>query len=864
MAIARADSGKAPPPEAGGPRQAADIRARLRARLTEGRDQYAARVREGGAGLEVLAGYADHMDGLVREIAAPACAQTTMPIAVCAVGGYGRRALCLHSDLDLLIVCEGPLGPREESAVSALLQPLWDLRLTLGQHVRELHDFDAIEADNPELLLSLLDLRFLAGSETVFAALQEKLAATAPGRAAAILGALPDLIDQRYRRFNGTIYQLEPDVKEAPGGLRDIEAIRVLKRLRPDAFAAPPNGARLQDAEEFLSRLRSMIHVVSGRHLNVLTFELQDKVSDTFGYDAAASQQRVEALMSDYFRRTRPVARALAAAREAVFPPADPVTTEKVGKFLVIATDGVRFADLDRAAAMPAMWLEAFRVAIAAGCAVSDQARALIERNVGHYTPDDFVATEGDRQQLRGLFTPRPGLYDRLSEMHDCGLLSCIFPEFDLIHSRVIRDFYHRYTVDEHSLLAIRNIETLLGAATAGRDRFAAMLSEIHNPELLTLALLYHDVGKWREADHAAESVRLVQPMLDRLQLPPEARQTISFLIRHHLAMSSAAFLRDSEDPDVVATFAGVVRTEEHLKMLCLLTLADIGAVSPDTLTPWKEELVWRLYVDTYNRLTFGYADELIKADHAGLDVVVAGRPGDISEAELWQFLDGLPRRYLALFGLATVYRHVRLARAVHFDDVHASLEKHDEIWELSVVTRDKPALFSNISGVLSYFGMDIHRGQAMTTPSGLVLDVFEFSDEEQFLAQNPAGAAEIAQDPPDRRRRHARRHHGPARQDPQRALPPARPLRADGAVRQRALAEVHRSRDRRRRRARAAAPHQPDHLASRLRPPPRADLDGGQEGDRRAARHQAEREAGGGRPGRAEAGTGRHVGGSA
>ena len=178
--------------------------------------------------------------------------------------------------------------------------------------------------------------------------------------------------------------------------------------------------------------------------------------------------------------------------------------------------------------------------------------------------------------------------------------------------------------------------------------------------------------------------------------------------------------------------------------MLCLLTLADIGAVSPETLTPWKEELLWRLYVDAYNRLTFGYADELIQTDHAGLDVVVAGRPEDISEPELWSFLDGLPRRYLALFGLATVYRHVRLARDIHPDEIHASLEKHEDIWELSVVTLDKPFLFSNISGVLSYFGMDIHRGQAMTTPNGLVLDVFEFSDDEKFLAQNPAGAAEI------------------------------------------------------------------------------------------------------------------------
>jgi [protein-PII] uridylyltransferase len=478
----------------------------------------------------------------------------------------------------------------------------------------------------------------------------------------------------------------------------------------------------------------------------VLTHELQETVAEAMGYDGAVPQRRVELLMSDYFRRVRPVARALSASREALEPaPPDSAILRRIGRHLEIAVDGVRFVDPARVASMPAMWVEAFRVALANDCGVSEQARTCIEENIDAFTAEDFVGTEGDRQQVRSLFVPRPGLYHRLSEMHDCGLLSCIFPEFGLIHSRMVRDFYHRYTVDEHSLLAIRNIEQLRQVASnPARERFGTMLSEVHAPELLTLSLLYHDIGKWQEADHAAESVRLVQPMLERLQLSPEARQTVTFLIRHHLAMSRAAFLRDSEDPEVVSAFAALARTEEHLKMLCLLTLADIGAVSPETLTPWKEELLWRLYVDAYNRLTFGYADELIQTDHAGLDVVVAGRPEDISEPELWSFLDGLPRRYLALFGLATVYRHVRLARDIHPDEIHASLEKHEDIWELSVVTLDKPFLFSNISGVLSYFGMDIHRGQAMTTPNGLVLDVFEFSDDEKFLAQNPAGAAEI------------------------------------------------------------------------------------------------------------------------
>ncbi len=268
--------------------------------------------------------------------------------------------------------------------------------------------------------------------------------------------------------------------------------------------------------------------------------------------------------------------------------------------------------------------------------------------------------------------------------MHDCGLLTRIFPEFAKVHCRVVRDFYHKYTVDEHTLLAIRNVESLLDPQTASRKRFDSILQELRAPELLTLALLFHDVGKWRESDHAQESLRLAQTMLDRLELTEEARHTVEFLIRQHLQMSQAAFRRDSEDPQVVARLAELVGTEEQLKMLCLMTLADVGAVSPDTLTPWKEDLLWRLYVDTYNRLTLGYADDLLERDQAGISVLIAGRPDDITEAELGRFLEGLPRRYLASFGLGTVYRHVRLARNIVRDEVHAFLENHDDIWELT------------------------------------------------------------------------------------------------------------------------------------------------------------------------------------
>jgi [protein-PII] uridylyltransferase len=264
------------------------------------------------------------------------------------------------------------------------------------------------------------------------------------------------------------------------------------------------------------------------------------------------------------------------------------------------------------------------------------------------------------------------------------------------------------------------------------------VINSTAQPELLVLALLLHDVGKWRDDDHALESVRMARDVVDRLQLTGDARETVLFLIRHHLRMSLVAFRRDTEDPEIVKDFAAFIGTEERLKMLCLMTLADVGAVSPETLTPWKEELLWRLYVDTYNHLTQRYGDELIERNQAGLDELLRQRPDDLSAAEITRFLEGLPQRYLQLFQPDAIYRHVRLARNIHPDEVHLSLERNEGIWTLAVATLDKPFLFSNICGVLSSFGMDIIRGHALTNPNGLVLDVFQFIDEERFLALNP------------------------------------------------------------------------------------------------------------------------------
>jgi [protein-PII] uridylyltransferase len=479
-----------------------------------------------------------------------------------------------------------------------------------------------------------------------------------------------------------------------------------------------------------------VLHLECGRNQNVLNHELQERTADVLGYAGAEPRQRVERLMSDYFRHARTVSRSLEWARRAAPMP--------VGPNLGLSRDGVRFLDPVQAARTPASWIGAFQAAIDAGTEVTDEALSCIQQHVDRYRAKDFMPEPRDRAALLRLLRPCPGLYARLSQMHDCGLLGRIFPEFDAVSWRVVRDFYHKYTVDEHTLLTIRNLERLMTTDEPSRERFKAVATSLPSPELLVLALLLHDVGKWRDDDHVSESVRIAAEVCERLQVPAEAREAVLFLIRHHLRMSLVALRRDTEDPDIVREFAGLLGTEDRLKMLCTMTLADIEAVSPDTLSPWKEELIWRLYVDTYNHLTQRYADELIERNQAGLLDLLAGRPDDLPEAEITQFLEGLPKRYLQLFPREAIYRHIRLARNIRPDEVHVSLEQSDGVWTLAVVTLDKPFLFSNICGVLSSFGMDILRGQALTSPKGLVLDVFQFTDNERFLALNPDGQAQV------------------------------------------------------------------------------------------------------------------------
>jgi [protein-PII] uridylyltransferase len=431
--------------------------------------------------------------------------------------------------------------------------------------------------------------------------------------------------------------------------------------------------------------------------------------------------------MSDYLDRTRAALRNLFGTRPSAEPaaPAAPVVSEPIDDYLAVTGDHITFLSADRAATDPRAWLRLLDGALERNLPMAGSALELIRAQASQLSADEMLWGAVECRRFVSLLRPRPGLAARLGELLDSGVLAVLFPQF-----------YGKGT-ESHSIAAIARVERLLGESDLTGTRFGAMLRELDRSELVVLALLLHQPTASKEHE-PAKAADLARPALDRLGLENDARHAVEFLIENQLHMAQFAFRQDTSDPSVVAKFAdALTRTaelnsisgEEHLKMLAVMTVGDLGAGARTPLTSWRAELLWRLFVDTYNHLTMAYGDEVIDRDAATRTALHGARPSDISEAELVQFLEGLPQRYLTLFDPDTIYQHVRLCRNITPDDVHTFLSRKEGASDLTVVTLDKPYLFSNISGVLASEGADILRGQALTSRRGLVLDVFEFAE---------------------------------------------------------------------------------------------------------------------------------------
>ena len=687
---------------------------------------------------------------------------------IAAMGGYGRRGLFPYSDIDLLFLYEKE-GNEEflsNKAIAPLNQSLWDLHLRVSPTTRTLAECGKLYRNNIEFNISLLDCRYICGDEGLFERLRTRVL---PGmvirESATLMRELTSLARARHHKYGQTIFHLEPNIKDGPGGLRDYQVacwlaqIAELKRSREWKDPAPllplPELLRADavKAIDFLDAVRCFLHYRQGRDLNVLTYEMQTEAAargiGLKGGRAASPSDWMRA----YFRQARAIDRLTVLFDEIpraksiwmrwLGPRRSPLSTADFnivdGRISLRQRDSVED---------PRVMFRLFELVARHDLKLTAETENAVEAALPQI--QKWNSTGADVWEYLRKILVLPHAAPSLRAMHRVGLLVLLFKEFQAIDSLVIRDYYHRYTVDEHSLVAIENLHSLPSKTGELDRRFRDILSTLERPELLYLSLLFHDVGKGMPNEsHVDGSLEAIQGVFERLHFDASNRDAVTFLIANHLRMSATLLRRDIFDPEAVRDFAKTVGTIEHLKMLTLFTYADIKAVNPEALTTWKAEMLWQLYAATENYLNRSVDDQrmyLAGEDAQQLERLIPTGEDAVEAEKFKNFLDGFPRRYLLTHSSVEISAHYRMYRRLGHSVAEISVTKRDEYYELVLVTKDRPFLFAKVVGTISSWGMNILKADACANRDGIVLDTLRFSDRFQTLDHNPSEIIRLKQ----------------------------------------------------------------------------------------------------------------------
>jgi len=749
-----------------------------------------------GNGLAAAHARSRLIDSIVQELCREQLGPTLNDgFSVVAVGGYGRQEMFPYSDVDLLfLAADGGNETAVRDGIAMVSRALWDLRFRLGHSTHLLKECYQLQRDNLEFNISLLDCRHLAGDPRLFAQLHDEVIPHVVARDRQdLVRNLTELTRGRYQKHGDTIFHLEPNLKDAPGGLRDYHVSRWLALIaqleRERRWAAPENlwpialRQSAMEAFRFLSAGRCFLHYRRERDDNLLTYELQDEAA-ALGLGRQIGEPLPPAdWMRSYFQHARAVNRLTGQLLDEVPGPSlyglfqDWRSRLSNEDFSVVRG---RIVPRKAAAALEdaGPLLDLFEMVARHNVELSREAERWVEAALDWL--GDHALDLDDLWPRLSRILVLPHAAAALRAMHRGRLLTTLFPEFRAVDALVIRDFYHRYTVDEHSFRTIEHLHALRNAkapqsgkgskpAAPAADvrprageafaRWEWKLGEVfvalEQPELLFLALLFHDVGKGLPySDHVRGSLEAIENVFARLDLELDQREVVRFLIERHLAMSATLQRRDIFDLETVRDFAATVGTPERLKMLALFTYADIRAVNPEALTPWKAEMLWQLYAATSNYLSRSLDEDRVGAGSFATDTrPAAGAPGgsraaiaqatrllssDEAAPELERFLEGLPVRYLSTHSPERVVEHFRMARRLSRQPVQVALRHHAHSHELIVLAADRPFVFASLSGVLAAWGMNILKADAFANAGGMVLDSFRFVDLHRTLELNP------------------------------------------------------------------------------------------------------------------------------
>jgi len=696
-------------------------------------------------------------DAIVADLPRDAATSLAGHAVLVAHGGYGRRQMAPFSDIDLMILHDGAAAAVVADVARRLLQDLFDAGADVGQSVRTVDEACRLAAADATILSSLLDCRALAGHGPLAARLVGRLRAALRRRPAQYVRALVGARREEATKHGETVSLLEPNVKRSPGGLRDIQLVHWLRLAFDDVAgleeAAVPRGLSradadvLRDAAEFLTRLRIDLHLAAGKAADELTRDQQVRIAAERGLESRDGLLGVERFMRDYFHHTRGVAQVAEslAARVRRPSPARALMAGLLGhrvdgRFRVgPQAVGIVPGHVDEVAGSLDAIVRLVELAMLYELPIDPVAWAAVRAGVERLPTE---ADAGARDRFLGLFAQPRRLGTALRQLHEVGVLERLVPEF--AHARNLLQFnnYHKYTVDEHSILAVEQAAALaddtgwLGAAWRGLNRKRTVL----------LALLVHDLGKGFVDDHSVVGARIARTVAARFGLPADEAEIIEFLVLKHLSMAHQAFRRDTRDDSLVAAFARETGSPEVLRMLAVLTAADVAAVGPGVWTRWKADLLGELYFRTLGTLDGDSPSLAAERRRCGVEELLDGRDPQDPVVRLARVLPPS-----ALQGAAPARVIEELGRIARLgpDDILVTTRWQPDTATVAVTVAAWETRFAGIfhrlTGGLTSQRLEILAADIHTLDGGLALDHFVVHDPDYAGPPPSDRLAEIA-----------------------------------------------------------------------------------------------------------------------
>lgn len=717
------------------------------------------RHRKGAGGLEIVQAHArlvDHLLGLIYERLASSFGgkAITHRIALVGLGGYGRGELNPHSDIDIMFLVDGPVGGQQPSFISEFITLLWDMKFHVGHSCRQLRDCNELVRQDVMTATAMLEGRFLLGHRPIFEKFKKQVQEDYARRhRVEFVQRKIASIEERHHAHDNSQFHLEPNVKEGVGSLRDVHSALWIERvahgidslddLPPSNLVDEYDLVALKASYDFLLRVRTELHLRAGRKQDLLDMSHQEQVAESFGFRHSPKKSATEKFMSYFYlnvghirhflnvivERERRNPEIFTAPKPRKCPDLIPEPFVLIGDSIFLEEDRNRYFAGE---AGVRTLMRIFQSVQQHDLSLSDHLLRCIRRSIPLVRLQLLYLEEIHQHFWNLLRTPGP-VARTLRLMHETGLLAAILPEFEGVTCLYQYDYYHQFTVDEHTFRVLEETENFLraGAEDPEMRLLRETTEQITRPEILRLAILLHDAGKAEgRVEHIRNGIMLAERVCQRLEADPEVSRSVKFLIENHLLMSRMAHRRDLSDPQVIAHFTEIVGSPDMLRMLFVLTCADIRGVSRGSWTGWKAALLEELFLRSLEALQSGGPASRSPRPNMR-ELLLSFLPPGTDPAKVDAHLQNLPENYLQEGDPEEIAEHLALIEGLASKPFNTQMKRRTSFTEFTICTGDRPGLFADITGTLAGAGADVRSARVFTREDGIALDIFLLMDRE-------------------------------------------------------------------------------------------------------------------------------------